>query len=423
MQISGSYSNYLSMTSLLSSIGVSDSSNYIMQVFSSSVSNLQDKLDQQLFSEETSDALTGLYSQISSLSSLAEKLTAAGSDSIFNDRSAVSSDSSVLTAAAWDAYSQDTGATEAAYEISVLQTAQGQENVSTLLIGSEASVAGTGTNTFNISTEGLSYDLSIDVSFGDTNEDVLNKIANAVNEAGIGITADISAGDDGTVSLSLSADNTGADASFTVSDISGNAVSAAGLDVISSEAQNAVYSIDGVEQTSGSNTVYIDNGAVEISLNGTGDATLEVGTGITDFYDAVTSLIAGVNSFIDFFNSSSDYLTDDIAASLNNIIDDKSSELKSIGITADDSGKLQVDEEQLLSSIENDSAGVKDIFASFDGFAVQVNSLVSNIATDSPLNYAKESDSLSQEYTDLIYDSSATQLKQLLSGSMLDMFV
>ncbi len=213
MQLTGSYINYLNMTSLLSPLGVSDSSSYIMKVFSSSVSDLQEKLDQQIFSEESSNALSELYNQISSLSSLAGRLTTTDTASVFNDRTAQSSDSSVLTATAWDAYSMDTGATSATYDISVSQLAQSQVNSSSELNGMDESVVGTGVNTISINLNDQNYELNIEVAEGDTNEDVLNEIASAINGAGSGINAEI-IDDEGTLNLVLTSDNTGEAASL-----------------------------------------------------------------------------------------------------------------------------------------------------------------------------------------------------------------
>jgi len=422
MQLTGSYLNYLNMANLLSPLGVSDSSNYIMKVFSSSMMDLQEKLNQQVFSEESTEALSELFTQVSKLSSLAGSLTTTDTNSIFNDLTALSSDSNVLTATPWDAYSPDTGATEATYEISVSQLAQAQENRSTELNSTDESVVDFGANTFDININGQNHELNIEVGDGDTNEDVLNKIAAAINETSLDVTAEI-INNDGTLNLSIKSDETGAAASFNVSDVSGNAIAATSLYTISTESQDAVYSIDGENRTSGANTVYLDNGAVKVNLQGTGDATLEVAPDEADVYSAATSLISGINSFIDFYNENSDYIKEDVLSSLNNIIADHKTDLKSIGIIIDDAGTLQINADELTSALNQNPLAVKNIFAGFDGLAVEIDNFTSRVSSDSPLNYVKEADSLSKEFTDFIYDSSASQLKQLLAGSLFNMYV
>ncbi len=127
MQITGSYMNYLNITNLLAPLGIKGSGDLVMQVFSSSVANLQEKIDKQIFSAESTDALTKLYNEVSDLASKAAKLTLTDMDSVFNDRTPTSADINVLTATALDAISPGTGATVATYNISVTQLAQAQK--------------------------------------------------------------------------------------------------------------------------------------------------------------------------------------------------------------------------------------------------------------------------------------------------------
>ncbi len=68
MQITGSYYNYQNITNLLAPLGVKGSGNLVMDVFSASVGNLQQKINNQIFSEESSAALTQLYDKVSDLS-------------------------------------------------------------------------------------------------------------------------------------------------------------------------------------------------------------------------------------------------------------------------------------------------------------------------------------------------------------------
>lgn len=422
MNITGSYQSYLNMTTLLAPLGVPNSSNYIMQVFSSSMADLQEKLNQQVFSEESTEALSELYSQVSKLSSLAGNLTTTDTNSVFNDLTALSSDSSVLTATAWDAYSQDTGATETTYEISVSRIAQAQENRSAELNSINESVVDLGLNTFDININGQNHELNIEVEDGDTNEDVLNKISTAINEADLGVTAKIF-NNDGMLNLSLGADDTGMAASFSVSDVSGNAIAATALDTISTEAMDAVYSVDGEGRSSVTNTVYLDDGAVTVSLQGAGDATLAIVPDEAGVHDAVTSLVSRINSLINFYNENSDYIKEDVLSSLKNILADHKTDLGSIGVTIGDGFTLQVDVDDLTSTLNQDPLAVKDIFTGFNGLAVEINSFTSRVSSDSPLNYAKEADSFSEDFTDFIYDSSASRLKQLLAGSLLNMHV
>jgi hypothetical protein len=63
------------MTSVLAPAGVKGSDDLVMQVFTSATQNLQNKIDQQIFSEESQTALKQLYNEVSGLSSKSKALT------------------------------------------------------------------------------------------------------------------------------------------------------------------------------------------------------------------------------------------------------------------------------------------------------------------------------------------------------------
>lgn len=422
MQITGSYNNYLILSNLLAPLGVKNSGNLIMGVFTSSMNNLQNKIDNQIFSKESAVAINQLGNMVSGLSSKAKKLTLTDIHSVFNDRSAISSDSNVLTASAYDVLSPDTGAEEATYNISVAQIAQNQENIGLELNKADASGVNLGTNTYNINVNGQDYELSIEVMDGDTNEAVLQKMATAVNEAGIGVTAKVVAGSGAeTQQLVISSDNTGLAAAFSVSDISGNAVAATAVEIVSTEAQDAQYTIDGTGYTSGSNTISLDDGMVTVNLKGVGESTLEIAPDANTVKNTISALVSEINALVGFLESNSDYIKDEVLSSVNAYIDDHHSKLETFGITLGDDGKLGIDNTKLMEAIDQNPAGIKETFAGFDGLAVQFNNYASRITTDNPFNYAKEADNMDLYFMGQTYSLSAATSKNLLEGTLLNM--
>lgn len=424
MQISGSYSNYLTISNLLAPLGVEASSDLVMQVFASAIGNLQDKIDEQIFTEESQAALNQLYSDMSDLAAKAKKLTLDDYNSVFNNRTASSSDVNVLTATAMDAFSVSSGATEATYDISVTQLAQTQENTGLELDKDAFSVVDIGTNTFNVNIKGQDHELSVTIAEGDTNEEALQKIALSINEANIGVSAEVTDGsEEGTGKLSLTSNDTGTENSFTISDISGNTITATGADSVSNAAQNAEYNVDGIDNTSNSNTIYLDEGSVTVNLKGVGESILEVAPDEANVKNAITDLVSELNSFIDNLGENSDYIKDEVLSSVNSFIKDNKAGLESIGITQDENGKLEIDDDQLTAAVSQNMDNIKDVLSSFDGLAVQVNNYASRVSTDSPLNYAKESENISMEFTDYIYGASTTMLQQALTGSLVNIFI
>lgn len=423
MQITGSYMNYQNITNLLSPLGVKSSGNLVMQVFSSSVANLQDKIDKQIFSAESTDALLELYNEVSDLASKATKLTLTDMDSVFNDRTPTSSDTNVLTATAWNAFSQDAGATEATYNISVTQLAQAQENTGSELNKTDSSVISLGTNTFNINVNGQDQVLSIEVVDGDTNAVVLQKLETAINEATLGVTAGvIDNSTNGTQQLVIEANNTGLANVFTISDVSGNAIVATAANTTSTEAQDAAYSVDGADQTSGTNTIYLDDSMVTVNLKGAGEAVLTVAPDENEVNSAISAFVSEINSFIDFNKDNSDYIKEDVLSSVNSFIAGHKTELESFGITQGEDGKLEIDSDELASAVSQNLSGIKAAFGGFDGLAVEINSYASRISTDSPLNYAKEAEDMSLEFADYLYGVSAGMMQQILTSSLLDTY-
>ncbi len=397
MQITGSYFNYQNITNLLAPLGVKGSGNLVMDVFSASVGNLQQKINDQIFSEESSAALTQLYDKVSDLSEKAQKLTLTDMNNVFNDRTAQSSDINVLTATAFDAFSQESGATEAAYAITVDQLAQAQENIGSDLIGADVSVVNEGTNTFNININGQDHEISIEVQAGDTNEVVFQKMETAVNEAEIGVTAQITIDDEaGTQQLTLKGNNTGVDNAFSISDITGNAVSVIGLGTATTEAQDAAYTVDGNGFTSGTNNIYLDGGLVEVELKGAGEATLTVAPDETEVKDAISAFVSEINEFIDFLEQNEDYIKEDVSSSVHSFVVDHKGELESFGISEGDDGRLDIDEMQLSEAVSQNLSEVKETFGGLDGLSVQMNNYASRVTTESPLNYAKEAENFSK---------------------------
>jgi flagellar hook-associated protein 2 len=421
MQITGSYYNYQNITNLLAPLGVKGSGNLVMDVFSASVGNLQQKINDHIFSEESSAALTQLYDKVSDLSEKAKKLTLTDMESVFNDRTAQSSNADVLTATAFDAFSQESGATEATYAIRVDQLAKVQENVGSELIGSEVSVVNEGTNTFNININGQDNEISIEVLAGDTNEVVLQKIETAINDTEIGVIAQITIDNEaGTEQLTLKGNSTGVDNAFSISDITGNAVSVIGLGTTTTEAQDAAYNVDGNDFSSGVNNIYLDGGLVEVALKGEGEATLTVAPDEIEVKDALSAFISEINEFIEFLEQNEDYVKEDVLSSVQSFVADHKNELVTFGISEGDDGRLDIDEVQLSEAVSQNLSEVKETFGGLDGLSVQVNNYATRVTTESPLNYAKEAEQLSPDFTDFIYGSSVNMLTEILQGTLLD---
>ena len=424
MIVTGTYQNYLNISNLLSAtFGIQTSSDSIMQTLESAVSAYENNSNAQSFQTGLTNALSQLQTNSSNLANTAQSLTPDYALSVFNDRTATSSDPDVLTATAYSALSPDTGATVADYTINVSNLATAQNNIGNELSASDPSSVASGTNTIDININGVDNQVSFDVESGDTNDAVLQKMAAAINAAGLGVTATVNQGTtSGTEQLAITANNTGSSNAFTISDVTGNAAQVTGAGNVSQTAQDAAYTVDGTDYTSGSNTIYLDQGMVTANLQDTGTATLDVAPDPNQVEQAITSLVSGINSFINFLGSNSNYIQDNVLSTINNFISDNQSQLNSLGITQGSDGTLTIDTNTLSNALTQNMAGVQDALTGITGLAQEVNDYASNISQD-PADYAKSMNDSTNTSSPASYNSLGNmQLDQMLVGSLLNTY-
>ena len=423
MNITSAYYYYNQISNLLSTFAVSPAKGFSQQVITSVIGNIQNMSSEQIFKSESALALKRLYNNISDLAYKGKKLTTGISDSVFNDRTATSSDTNVLIATAYDALSSDTGATEALYQISVTQLALSQENTGNELNGTNASVVNIGTNTFSISIEGQVHEISIEVVAGDTNKDVLQKLSTAINDANIAVTANVTSGSSsvGTQQIIIKSDNTGISNDFLISDVSGNAITVTGANIITTSAQDASYKVDETSYTSGSNTVYLDNGMVTVNLLGVGDVDLTVAPDVNEVGNTITNFISELNSSIDFLQNNSDYINGDVLETINSFISDHKNELASFGIEVNSDGILEIDQDKLSLALNQNLGDIKNAFSGIDGLSIQINNYSSRIKSSPISDYSKES--LNSIFAKDFYNNLRNLNQNFTQGMLFDTFI
>ncbi len=425
MRITGTYSNYQYLSHILSPLSSGKvPEDFVSQTFLSALTTLRNKTDIQLFSKNSAAALLQLYSSSSDLAHQAAKLTPNDPSSVFNDRTAISSDTKVLTASAYSALSSKTGAAEATYSIDVASLAQAQQNIGSEFMATDPGIVGTGTHSFDIAINGVTYQISIDVETGDTNEAVFQKMAAAINTLGIGIIATVDPGTTaGTHRLAIEANATGAANAFTISDVTGNAVATTGVGAVSLAAQDASYAVDGISYTSSSNTTLLDNGMVTVNLKGPGSADLTVAPDKTKVLSAVSGLISGINGFVNSLIKNSTYIKDGVLSAINLYISDHKIALETIGIAQGADGKLTVDSVKFTTAVSQNMTGIKSALAGLDGLAIQMKNCASRITADSPINYAKEAGVANADFVGYLSGNSSAMYEQILLGSLYNIYI
>lgn len=209
-----------------------------------------------------SSYLSSMNTIAGSLKAAAKPLSTQGTESSFSRKAVASSDNGSVTGTAkWNADIKT-------YSLTVSRLATGQKNKGAELASNNPSAFGKGLNTFTVKSGNSEKTVAFTVNDKDTNRSALDKMAVAINKSGADITASVATGSKpSTAYIKLSSSKTGTDSAFSLTDTTGNAVSASGADTIQEKAQNAFYTLDGKQYESQSNTVDINNGKVSLTMN------------------------------------------------------------------------------------------------------------------------------------------------------------
>mgnify|MGYP000099465064 CR=1 FL=1 len=394
-----------------------------------------------LFRLDTKEArlqadLSAFGSLKSALSTFQDSVAALNDLEAFQARKAISSNSELFSASA------DSTAVAASYDIEVIQLAEAEKRRSGNF-ADDAEVVGTGTLDITLGAD--TFQLTID---GTNN--TLAGIRDAINDAteNPGVAASIINVDDGVggtiARLVLTSDTVGAtntigivvdDDDLTDADTSGlSQLATANLTTIQA-AQDAKIEVDGQTATRSS------NGFSDVIAGVTFDlAKAEVGTVETLTVELDTGSVKGkVNTFVAAYNSLADTMKQLAAfdadsgsagalqgdAALRNVQSQLRQAmttsvsgldfgtLAEVGVTTNADGKLEVDSDKLDSVLSSDFTSVSQLFASENGLANSLDTLLEGyIASDGILNARTEG---LQTSIDLIGDDRLRLDKRLLA--------
>jgi flagellar hook-associated protein 2 len=275
-------------------------------------------------------------------------------------------------------------------DVGVSQLATNQQNNGYALPARELSYANNGENGFTLERNGRSYDYSINVSETDSNRTVQYRIAEAINGQNNGVSARVNYDNgNGQSSLMLISNETGQNNAFTIADIPdrGNAVAAVGADIVTQEARNAVYTVNGEERTSARNTVSLGNG---ISATFRDTTSSDVSVAARRDVEGIANTISNVvNNFDGVMQSAASLSNRDSGAyellrQMDSLYNGYADALQDIGITRNQDGRLNVDNGRLYNAIENGSAD--RVLNDQGGFSRQLSRL-SQSAVENPSQF------------------------------------
>ncbi|MFC4597297.1 flagellar cap protein FliD N-terminal domain-containing protein [Cohnella hongkongensis] len=270
--------------------------------------------------------------------------------SLFRSRETQSSDPSAIAVEAKD------GAAVGAYRIQVYSLASAQVHVGKEMAGDAPSEQDSGVHRLKLSIAGRETTVDIRMAAGDSNEQALGRIRDAINDARAGVTASLASGGNGTVRLELRSDRTGTDHRFTVTDEAGSAAAWSGITEATAAASDAAYSVNGGAAISAqSNVVELEKGKATAFLLAVTDAPVAVEVRALEekALARIGRLVADYNDTITRLTEAGGYMSPHVRKSLEGTVSEAT--FGAIGIRVNGDGTLSVDERALRTRLRTDS--------------------------------------------------------------------
>ena len=333
------------------------------------------------------------------------------------------------------------------FEIEVRKLATPQVNTGQYLLNNSLSFL-PGTYSFDLNTTTSSYEFQFNVNSGESNQVVLQKLANLVNNSNLGIDAELLTKENSSA-LSLTSHQTGLreDEDFLFSITPGpdpasiNAMDLLMINRISQAPENSDFSLNGKEHSSLSNTFTINN-VFELTLKDTTEEPVKIG------FKANTDAIAdNIQSLLDVYNGILDtakkYTSEvkspnkspkrfqpenttaaSVSGAGNKLLKEMSSltrqrraNLEYIGLLVSDDGSLSIDKNRLTDAIE--PARAQDTFQTLNQFKDALSEKVDNAAID-PMNYVNK---VIVAYKNPGHNFNTPYITSIYSGLMMDNYV
>ena len=277
-------------------------------------------------------------------------------DSMFRKKSAYSTDTEIAEAA-YIGSDALTG-TSPEFDLEVKELATPQENLGYFLPDLATTLV-PDTYSFDIAINDMNYEFQFNINTGDTYRQIMERLTRLINNADIGITAEV-AESDSRYALRLTSDTTGIPAGkpyhFRVSDDhtskTSGVVGTMGLNYISHPAGNANFLINGEERSSSSNHFTVGKlFDVQIKTVSPEDKPVHIGlkTDTESITDNINQLIGSYNSFI---RSAASYLetqsrSRQLVREFSSIASHYGTSLENMGMHLQDDGILSVNDEKL----------------------------------------------------------------------------
>ena len=354
-----------------------------------------------------------------------------GIESAFEKRIATSNDPDVVTAEYVGSDDSVISPQNAGFSLEVQQLATPQINIGHFLrrAGHDFKPGSYG---FDLNTNTTSYEFQFNVNDDDTNEEVLNKLRKLINNANIGLQAELISDDRGTSkALQIESRQTGlSDGESRLFDIiphgskgSQDAMKLLGIDTISSPAENSSFLLNGTRHSSYSNTFTVNN-MFSVTLNGVSQPGHAAAVGFKPSADAVAdnieTLVASYNGIVNTANKYADAQesSGNLLRDVSKIAERFSSDFSEIGLTVEEDSSLSVDRQTLTDAISNG-----DVSRTFDVLNKFRDTLgrKADQASINPMNYVSKV-IVAYKHPNPDKNFATPYISSMYSGMMVDRF-
>ncbi len=346
-------------------------------------------------------------------------------EDVFQKKVATTSDDGVVTAQYIGDDSESSDSDD--FTIEVKQLASPQVNVGNYMNPGKSDFA-PGTYAFDLNTTSSAYEFQFNVASGDTNRDVQDKLARLIGNAGIGLRAEVITNKNGGSALRIESLQTGTNSNenflFQImpqaDSASMHAINLLGIDKVTYEPQNSVFSLNGSECSSFSNTFTI-NEAFRLTLTGTSADNEPVQVGFKPNAEAVAD---NIQTLIDAYNhlltlgeeQSTQQHRSKLLSEMGRLSLSQKSSLESIGLMVSDTGSIEIDRDTLAEVVSSDHAS--DCFETLNNFKEALGTKAANASLD-PMNYVNK---VLIVYKNPGKNFAAPYITSIYSGMMLDRY-
>lgn len=314
-------------------------------------------------------------------------------DGLLNKKTAFSSDEAVLNAK----YIGTASTAEVpSYEIEVHSLAQPQTNLGYFL-PSDKYAMDTGAYSFDIAVNNTNFEFQYNVSDGDTNRELQERLARMVNNANIGLRAEVIDDGNGYSALQLQSNTTGLpegkDWLFAVSDDktskTAGSVETFGIGEATTPASNAKFSVDGNIRSAQSNRFTLEK-TYELELHSVTAQDRPVIVGLKTNTESLAESIGHlVGSYNNFLRSASEYLESQpnskrLLREMRSVALLHSNHLEPLGLSLQTDGFIDLDNSLLTQSVSEDNTS--ELFSSVKDFTNSILHKTDEVSLN-PMDY------------------------------------